>query len=439
MRYALAEVRKEFFTEMFTRDISLEDCILDLIDNSIDSYLLKHGLSISQLIFGANRSTTKPRAGTIEVTCNERQIKIVDTCGGIPRKSATEDVFCFGHTDDDPKGRLGAYGVGMKRALFKIGNSFQIVSRTEKEGFEVSLKVDDWVNRPSWKVPITYIDGAESERKAGTSITITELREEVALRIEGGGVPKNIFKDASTTYPYFLDECVDLEINGTHVPPERVPLGEREGVVQSAHEKLEYDGVKATLVATIAPGRRSMEQAGWYILCNGRAVVRANKDDLTGWGTDLANFHSKYSSFIGLASFESDNPLSLPWTTTKRNINRESRGFIRARNLMATMSKPILTTLSRMYPNDPDSDATDIREAVSAVKEVQFREIASRPPSGFSYTPPKREEKKNEWVRFQASVKSLDKVRGHLGRPSMSASDIGKMTLAHYVKTECAP
>ena len=31
--------RKQFFIEMFTRDIGLEDCILDLIDNSMDALL----------------------------------------------------------------------------------------------------------------------------------------------------------------------------------------------------------------------------------------------------------------------------------------------------------------------------------------------------------------------------------------------------------------
>ena len=36
--------RKRFFVEMFTRDISLMDCILDLIDNSIDDVVVGDGL-----------------------------------------------------------------------------------------------------------------------------------------------------------------------------------------------------------------------------------------------------------------------------------------------------------------------------------------------------------------------------------------------------------
>ena len=234
MKYASAEVRKQFFIDMFTRDISLEDCVLDLIDNSLDSYLQKHATSISQLVFGPDGSPMADELGRIDVTCTERQIKVVDTCGGILRRRAMGEVFCFGHDEDDQVGKLGAYGVGMKRALFKIGNNFHIVSRTPTEGFEVSLKLDEWAERKEWNIPITFIEGAGSERKAGTSITVTELHDEVALRIKEGGVPKNILHDASTTYPYFLGQCVRLRVNDTEVNPEPIRLGELNGVLRAA-------------------------------------------------------------------------------------------------------------------------------------------------------------------------------------------------------------
>jgi Histidine kinase-, DNA gyrase B-, and HSP90-like ATPase len=220
MRYASAEVRKQFFIEMFTRDISLEDCVLDLIDNSLDSYLLKYNVAISELIFGSNGGNSGHPLGMINVMCTDREIKVVDTCGGIPRKRAMDEIFCFGHDEADEMGRLGAYGVGMKRALFKIGNKFDIVSRTAVEGFEVSFKLDDWAEKKGWKVPITFVDGAPSDKKAGTSIKITELHPPVALRIKQGGVPSNILEDAALTYPFFLDRCVHLAINATHVMPQ---------------------------------------------------------------------------------------------------------------------------------------------------------------------------------------------------------------------------
>jgi hypothetical protein len=277
----------------------------------------------------------------------------------------------------------------------------------------------------------------DSEKHAGTSITISELRDEVALRIREGGVPNNIFDDAATTYPYFLDQCIKLRINDTEVPPRTITLGESDGLVRAAREKFTYDGVRVNLAATVAPGQRTMEDAGWYILCNGRVVVRANKDELTGWGADLASFQPKYRSFVGLASFESDEPLSLPWTTTKRALNRESAVFIHTRNQIVTMSKPILTFLNSQYPSDPTTDVGDIRDTLEGIKPVLFREIASKPSIGFAYTPPKKKEKKKEWIRFQAPIAVLDKVRRHLRRSYMTPSDIGRYALDHFVKTEC--
>jgi hypothetical protein len=437
MKYANADVRKQFFTEMFTRDISLEDCVLDLIDNSIDSFLLKKAIPVSQLIFGPQPSPAKWSPGKIEVSCNERQIKVVDRCGGIPRKRAEHEIFCFGHDPSDTPGKLGAYGVGMKRALFKIGNKFEITSRTAAEGFQASLTIDKWIDDPKWKIPLEYVPGSGSESSAGTAITITDLHDEVALRIREGGVPKTIHSDAASTYPFFLKTCIDLSINTVPVDPQPIRLGEATGVLRAAREEFTFGGVNVKLVASVAAGERKDELAGWYILCNGRAVVRANKDNLTGWGTDMASYQPKYRGFVGIASFESDDPLSLPWTTTKRNINRESAVFLRTRNLMTSMSKPVLTFLSAQYPTEVTTETDEIRNAVGDVRQVSFSEIALRPSAGFSYTPPKKRTKTMDWVRYQALISKLDKVRRHLRRPTMGSSEIGKYALEHFIKTEC--
>ena len=125
---------------MFTRDISLEDCLLDLIDNSIDSHLVRKNIEIAPLIFGNHRGTRS--RGSIKVRCSEERIQVSDDCGGIDYRDALTNVFCFGH---DPAGdkskRLGAYGIGLKRAMFKMGEQIDIRSQTSDNGFEMSLNV----------------------------------------------------------------------------------------------------------------------------------------------------------------------------------------------------------------------------------------------------------------------------------------------------------
>ena len=50
---------KAFFVRMITRDISLEDCILDLIDNSVDGAWSQEGSRPMGLAEGANLSAYK--------------------------------------------------------------------------------------------------------------------------------------------------------------------------------------------------------------------------------------------------------------------------------------------------------------------------------------------------------------------------------------------
>src|SRR6267142_1326072 len=137
---ANAYPRKHFFLEMFTRDISLEDCVLDLIDNSIDGLVRTQKIDISSsLLEEANGiSVTSPAdLPQIDVSYSERYFEIKDTCGGIPREHAMKDVFNFGHHPGAMAGVLGVYGVGLKRAIFKLGDIFEMKSRTVEDGFDV--------------------------------------------------------------------------------------------------------------------------------------------------------------------------------------------------------------------------------------------------------------------------------------------------------------
>lgn len=437
MPKAEAGVGKEFFVDMFTRDISLEDCILDLIDNSIDSFLRREHINISQLIFKQSQNGCATN-GDISVSCTDRQIKIEDNCGGIDRHTALHDAFRFGHRPADEKRRLGAYGVGLKRALFKLGRSFHIISRTSKDGFEVKLDLENWLQSDEWKIPIEFIDAAKDHRKAGTTITVTNLRPEVKVRIVDGGVPARVKQEASSTYSFFLKDCISLHVNGVAVEGQSIPIGSSEEITP-AKESFEMDGVRVTLVATIRPslGKLHTEaEAGWSVLCNGRVIVRADKTELTGWNRTLPGFHSKYNSFVGMALFESTDPLSLPWTTTKRSINQESQVFIRAKAIMSAMSQPIISLLNKKYKSDPVEDPV-IREAVKNVQALDFPSIAQGPRSTFSFAAKKVSAKTTTRICFDAKIADVEKIKSHLKRPHLSNGDLGKLAFNHYLKNEC--
>src|SRR5579872_1345216 len=125
---AKAYPRKNFFAQMFTKDISLEDCVLDLIDNSIDGFVKSRNMRLSAI---ANEIWIKKPAKvhmselpSIRVKLSESAFEIKDNCGGIDLEDAVNEVFNFGHPLGYTSESLGVYGIGLKRALFKLGDHF---------------------------------------------------------------------------------------------------------------------------------------------------------------------------------------------------------------------------------------------------------------------------------------------------------------------------
>ena len=81
---------KQFFIDMITRDISIEDAIVDLLDNSID---------------GANRTSKSKNLPdfstfTINIVASEDRFEIFDNCGGFSLEAATTYAFRMGKPED---------------------------------------------------------------------------------------------------------------------------------------------------------------------------------------------------------------------------------------------------------------------------------------------------------------------------------------------------
>jgi hypothetical protein len=375
--------RKRFFLDMFTRDISLEDCILDLIDNSIDSLVREKAFDPSKEILrqrGKNISVNQ--LPSVDVQLDDKTISISDACGGIPLDQVLKEVFTFGHAPKAKLGQLGAYGVGLKRAIFKIAEEFEIESRTQDGGFEAKMNIEQWSKKDEsiadWKIPITYIQGAKSAKTAGTDITFTTLRDEVKMRLRDGAFLGRLTNAIGQTYCLFLENHVRVRINQKVIEPIEIPLGQSD-MVRPGQAEYSKGSVKVRIIAGLAARTPdwSHERAGWYVLCNGRVVVAADKTDLTGWGSGLPMYHSKYNGFVGIAIFISKDPLELPWTTTKRGLNRESSVYQSAKLEMNALAKPIISFLNDMYPSELGEKPAE-RKIAERIKSMDLRTVASK-------------------------------------------------------------
>src|SRR5947208_13739464 len=110
---ASARVAKRFFIDFITRDITLEDSLLDLIDNSIDSLIRFRQLDISANLLQPPASEIDlSRLPTVDVDISVNQITVTDRSGGIPLKLAKEAVFNFGKQEPTHAGTLLVNGIG---------------------------------------------------------------------------------------------------------------------------------------------------------------------------------------------------------------------------------------------------------------------------------------------------------------------------------------
>ena len=447
--YANAFPRKRFFLDMFTRDISVEDCILDLIDNSIDALIRTRHIALSSLLRSDGSRATPRQLPKIQFSYSPRAIELVDNCGGIPHGLVRDDVFSFGHTRGYKPTALGVYGVGLKRALFKLGGHFEMESRAMDGGFRVELDVDNWAksdDKPEdWQIPVTRIPAASTMEKAGTKVRVTRLRSDVRQRLSDPTTESRLDRNVRQAYTLFLERYVRLLVQTREIKPEPLPLTESSEVTPGSEHFVDDDtGVKVTLMVSLAPLDRgsqwASERAGWFVFCNGRLVVAADKSDLTGWGTvptGLPIWHPKYRGFFGVVFFESGDPLALPWTTTKRGLNRESPIYQRTMPKMVQLAKPVVRFLNKMYPTD-STDVVDERAIARDISPVGVSNVAHRRPSPFAVTKrAARGSKSTVSVQYQATTEEIERVKKRLGKPTWGANRVGRHVLEHYLDKEC--
>ena len=337
---------KDLFIYVLTRDLSLEDAINDLIDNSID---------------GAKRM--RPQGDyeglRIDLSLNETSFKIVDNCGGIPIKVAREYAFRFGRAEgvENTKFSIGQFGVGMKRAFFKLGETFYVHSVAEKSEFTVIVSVDDWLNKKdedgnddwSFQFEEDYRENVSSDPATiGTDIEVTPLHEEIKEYILETNLPESLKLDIERKHMENIYKGMSITVNGDLLRSIRPEFRVSDDVKIAKFEKSFDNGVDLEILCGI--GDPKEDEGGWYIFCNDRLLLGPEQSALSGWtgsnGDGVASYHHQYRYFRGIVYFRSENSFNLPWNTSKNDIDASSRVFLSARGKMIEMMRPVIKVLN---------------------------------------------------------------------------------------------
>ena len=357
---------KEFFIGMLTRDISLIDAVTELIDNSIDAAKKMN-----------NKNDFKGLSIFIETS--KDHFKIVDNCGGIPIEVAREHAFTFGRHSDAPKTETeitGIFGIGMKRALFKMGKNFTVKSVSAKSSFLLQVDVMKWAdeNEP-WEFTFTEFDEEDHDRENwGTEIIVTNLYEGIAADFNSEVFNNKLITIIKQRTSFEIQANLTIKINESFIEPIYVEIINND-TIKPIKKTFNITEVDIKIVAGIS-NKTDPAEAGWYLYCNNRLIVAADKTSLTTWGGDEnIKYHNDYAAFRGLVFFNSMFPERLPWNTSKNGIDTSSNIFIRTREEMQIVFKAISSEI-RLIKSQDEATRDEIEDNINSMENIPIN-IAS--------------------------------------------------------------
>jgi len=424
-----ASPTKEFFMDMLTRDIPLNRAIIDLVDNSIDGAK-------------AIRKTEKYEGLSVNLTLTKESFIIQDNCGGFPLSVAKEYAFRFGR----PQGAkfvdhsIGRFGVGMKRALFKIGRSFIVESKNKKDHFVVQVDVDKWLAKPEeWD--FTYIDGTNLKQSQktliedGTVITVTKLHENIATDFRDSVFLNDLEKELSLALNFSLLKGLSIKLNKKNIEAKDVSFLWSKALKPFFKEiSIPRQSVNVKIYCGIGEPMPSV--AGWYIFCNDRLVLEADKSYTTGWKeakedeASSIKYHNKFAMFRGVVVFNSKDSSKLPMTTTKTGIDSDHPIYKATRPEMLSGMKQVLNFLNRINDRDTRDDIVanaerkTVDKVISEEKVLQSKFIApsiaqARSVSGFVS------------ITYSKEKSIVERVKAFLN--TASNREVGEKTFDYFV------
>lgn len=383
--YVDASPTKQFFMQMLTRDIELKDAILDLLDNCLDGVVrIKKPTT--------TRNTPdfyKGYKADIEITSKSFRIK--DNCGGIPKDTALQYAFKMGHDPKENSPQLptvGIYGIGMKRAIFKIGKESIVQTKHLNDTYQVKID-NNWAASSEWRFPLQNLD-SDKLSTPGTVITITDLTDEVAAIWENKYSLELFIEElknaVSTNYSLIISKGFEITLNGEKISPEPMNLlfsEEKEGIKPYIYTYNTSDLNVSLAVGFYAKppseqeisdeneSKRASKEAGWSVICNDRVIVYNDRTSQTGWGeAGVPKYHTQFIGIRGIVVFESNKPNLLPMTTTKRGLNLSSELYAEIKNKMREGMK-----LFTNYTNHWKGLSEKLADNFKSTKQVSCQEI----------------------------------------------------------------
>ena len=375
----------------------------------------------------------------ISIELSPQKFSIKDNCGGMSLDDAVNHAFNFGRRESEENDdySIGVYGIGMKRAVFKIGREIRIRSTVPDDdestlAFAVPINVNDWLksNNPPWDFDIVDDENLD---KHGVEIVVEDLTIAARISFNNPEFIANLRRMIARDYMLYLNRGLNLTVCGQAITGIPINLAQSDDFVPLRYNYEDQQNGEVVSVeiiggmASAPPDDAEPDEKydgdkrfGWYVACNGRIVLSADKSTISGWGTpDWPQWHSQYSGFIGLVLFSAPNTAALPLTTTKRNVDLTSEIFNRAKTRMRDLSKEWIS-----YTNTRKHALDEAKRKEAQAIAVSIQSIENSQTIMLPQLEPKRVDRPAN-VHYSVPKTKLRKLAQEFGDINMSYRDVG--------------
>lgn len=360
-----ANPAKSFFVSMLIKDITLRDAIGDLVDNAVDA------------IKACAEDKNDLSGYKVVVTLDENGFTISDNGQGMSTDIARTTAFNFGKAKDHKliENSIGQFGIGMKRAFFKIGSFISVHSVTKKSKFDIDINVPEWLAVDNkWEFAFkedTLQENVDQLEETGFKVSITDLSEDAKENFNNGQFINQLQNEIEYEHMLNIDKGLAIIINGLKLTQTNMALVCNDEIKPTYWEKI-TDDLIVKIIAGIST--KSEDEGGWYVFCNDRLILAKDKSANTGWtgskGDGVPLWHAQYHRFRGFVFFEAKDSSKLPWNTTKTGMDMDSPVYQKVRSQMIIMTRQVMGLMDKLKEEKEKDNPVENQQLNQAVDKA---------------------------------------------------------------------
>jgi len=453
---------KDLFISILIRDVTLRDAIGDLLDNSVDGALRLRG-----------DASYEGLCVHIELNAEEGFFRISDNCGGIPVSVARDYVFCFGRPEgaEETGHSIGVFGIGMKRALFRIGNNFKVESVAQDSSFTMEVDVDMWKQgidkagdqvgetetQADWTFRFSdYKEDQEEEYpegERGTVVTVTNLHAGVIEAFKIDNDTTSLIQELQREHLFSINNGLEITVNGIRLEAPDLKLLESDELKTAYWEGLDQP-VEVRIYAGISQQTEYGTDGGWYVFCNKRLVLGPDQTKRTGWGIKtpirIPEYHPQFYRFRGYVFLDGEDPRDLPWNTAKTDMELDSPVWRRVFQQMVDLMRSVMDFLNKIHNEEryyrerridktPLQSAIDNADFIPLAQIVQDQIAGIKPHTVAKFTAPEPARPRPSpadkiWIRYWVTRAEFVLVKEYFELEKKG--EIGRSTFDYFLERE---